>query len=114
MLSGDGYQNGDENNPPDQDCMEQGVLVEQANECESSSRTASGSGSGSGEDKEVEERQESQRVAEKNNGEPSRVEQAQEDVEMNGSHDGVRGTQRYSSLVDRSPGSITRSGSTKR
>lgn len=110
MLSGDGYQNGDENNPPDPDCMEQGALVEQANECESSSRTASGSG----EDEEVEERQERRRVAEKNDGEPSREEQAQEDVEMNGRHDGIGGTRRYSSLVDTSPGSITRSGSTKR
>lgn len=117
MLSGDSYQNGEENNPPDPRRVERGVQAEQANRVAepagrgggSSSRTVSGFGSGSGEDEVVDGWQERRRMAEENGGEPSGGEQGQEDVEMNGGPEGsVDGSIQHSS------GSTTGSDSTKR
>lgn len=124
MSSGNSYQDGEENGSPDPSCVERGVLAEQADRKAeppvelrngvSAGHSGSSSGSGSGEDEEVDRRRGGQYVAEKSGGEPSRGEQGQEDVEMNGGHKSVGGTRRHSSSADGSPGSTMGSDSTKR
>lgn len=105
MQRGYSYQNGEEDSSPGQSCAERDAPVETA---ETTGEVSSRMASGSGEDEQVGERRRGEK-----NGRGGK--HGQEDVEMNGGHDSVRGgTLRHSSSADGSPGSITGSGSTKR
>ncbi|KAF7693094.1 hypothetical protein HF521_008410 [Silurus meridionalis] len=96
MPSGESYQDGEENGSLDPSCTERDVPADRKAK-PASRRGISSSGL----------------VAGSCDGELSGEEQGQEDVEMNGSHESIRGTRQHSSLADGSPGSTTGSASTK-